>query len=269
MTAVADIREEARAHAEAIERWRKARLERLTAPTSWLSLVDRIPIDEGDNALPIGTATLKDGVVRFRAAAGVDVRFDGQPVIERVLRSDEDGAAKPDQLIVDGRLHELVRRGDAFALRVKDPSSPARLGFRGLSYYPIDLAWRIEARFERFDPPHRTKHALDSGPGAAQVVPGLAHFTVDGKPVTLEPTIEEGGKRLYLIFADATNHGETYPGGRFLYADLPAGDVVVLDFNQAFNPPCAFTAFAICPAVPPRNRLPFAVTAGERLYVAG
>jgi uncharacterized protein (DUF1684 family) len=104
--------------------------------------------------------------------------------------------------------------------------------------------------------------------GRPQVAPGVVHFSVGGQAATLEPILEQDSQRLFFIFGDHTNRSETYPAGRFLYAALPDADEVVLDFNTAFNPPCAFTEFASCPITPPQNRLSFAVTAGEKRYDA-
>jgi uncharacterized protein (DUF1684 family) len=252
------------AHRRSVERWRQARLGRLLSPSGWLSLVDRVLLDEGDNQLDIGVATLSDGRVTFRAAPGVPVTLAGQPVGECELRADENGA--PDRLDSGGRSYELIRRGGAFAIRVKDPRAPTLAEFRGLEFFPIDPAFRIEAQFQRFDPPRTTRHTLDIGEGAVRVVPGLASFTLAGRPCALEPVIDEDGRRLFFVFGDATNRDTSYPGGRFLYAEFPAGAELVLDFNLAFNPPCAFTPFSTCPAIPAANRLPSAVTAGERRY---
>jgi uncharacterized protein (DUF1684 family) len=245
-----------------VERWRAARLARLVAPTGWLSLVDRVVLDPGDNDVGIGTATLAGGEVRFRAREGVAVTLRGQPVVEQVLAPDDGGA--PDRLVSAGRTYELHRRGDFFAFRAKDPNAPARLGFPGLDHFPLDARWRIEARFERYEPPRETFHVYDIGTPWRRQVPGRAHFAVDGQALSLEPVLDEDSQRLFFTFADATNRGETYAAGRFLYAPVPAGDEVVLDFNLAFNPPCAFTPYALCPVTPPENRLPLAVRAGER-----
>jgi uncharacterized protein (DUF1684 family) len=227
-----------------------------------LTLVDRIVLDEGENELPIGTITLRDSQATLRARHGVTL--GGAPAGERVLRSDEGGP--PDSLLFEGRIYELFRRGGAFAVRVKDPQAPALLAFAGLEYFPIDPAWRIVARWERYQPPRQTLHQFDIGPGWPRQVPGLARFEIGGRPFSLEPVLEEDARRLFFVFADQTNHSESYPAGRFLYADLPAGDEVVLDFNMAFNPPCAFTEFATCPITPAHNRLPVAVPAGEKRY---
>jgi uncharacterized protein (DUF1684 family) len=245
-----------------IEEWRMLRESRLRSPTGWFTLVDRLLLDEGDNELPIGTITVQGGEARLRARPGVTLK--GALAGERVLHSEEGGPS--DTLELDGRLYELFRRGDAFAVRVKDPQSPALRAFAGLEYFPIDPAWRIVARWERYQPPRQTVHQFDIGAGLPRQVPGRAHFELGERLFSLEPVLEQDARRLFFTFADETNHTESYPAGRFLYATPPAGDEVVLDFNMAFNPPCAFTAYATCPITPQQNRLPVAVSAGEKRY---
>jgi uncharacterized protein (DUF1684 family) len=240
-------------HVRAVERWREARLRRLLAPTGWLAVVDRLELVEGDNELPFGTVTLHGGEAHLRVAGGHRVTVGGEPVNERTLRWEERGPTA--SFTHAGRIYELVRRDEAFALRVKDPLSPGRLGFAGLSHFPIDLGHRVVARFERQPAPRHTG--------------GVAHFTLGGRSLALEGTLETGSQRLFFTFADETNRSESYPAGRFLYAEVPKGDEVVLDFNTSFNPPCAFTEFVACPVVPAESRLPVAVAAGEKRYAQG
>jgi uncharacterized protein (DUF1684 family) len=252
-------------HEQSVMAWRRAREERLRSPTGWLSLVDRLILEDGDNPLPLGVITLRDGVARLRVSPGLDVRLDGQPVSERVLVSDEGGPA--DSLEFAGRRYELFRRGDAFAVRVRDPGAPALRAFSGLEHWPIDPAWRIPARFERYQPMRTTQHQFDIGTGWTRPVPGALHFALEGRPFTFEPVLEEDSGRLFIVFGDLTNRaGESYPAGRFLYADLPAGEDATLDFNLAFNPPCAFTPYATCPVTPPQHRLSVRVAAGEKTW---
>jgi uncharacterized protein (DUF1684 family) len=249
-------------HRRSIELWREARVQRLRSPDGWLTLVDRVLLEEGDNQLPIGIITLEGGKARLRARP--EVTLNGAPAGERELRSDEGGPS--DSLAFEGRVYELFRRGGAFAVRVKDPQAPALLQFSGLEYFPIDPTWRIVGRWERYQPPRQALHQYDLGAGLPRQVPGLARFEVAGRPCSLEPVLEEDGRRLFFVFSDQTNQSESYPAGRFLYATVPGGDEVVLDFNLAFNPPCAFTDFATCPITPQQNRLPIAVSAGEKRY---
>jgi uncharacterized protein (DUF1684 family) len=254
-------------HLRVIEAWRAAREHRLRTSDGWLTLVDRLLLDPGDNALPFGVANLEGDVVRVRVQPerAADVTVDGQPVVERALQPRE--GVPSDVFVFEGRTYEIYRRGDAFAVRVKDPQSAALRNFSGLTYFPIDPAWRIAAAFERYHPPRTTVHALDVGASGPRQVPGLARFAIEGRPLALEPTLEEDTQRLFFVFADKTTGRESSPAGRFLYADLPGtDDTVILDFNRAFNPPCAFTPFATCPIPPPGNRLPVPVAAGEKDY---
>jgi uncharacterized protein (DUF1684 family) len=89
-------------------------------------------------------------------------------------------------------------------------------------------------------------------------------FEHEGRELRLEPIIDRSKPRLYVLFADETNRTETYGAGRYLYAPLPEAGRTVLDFNQAFNPPCAFNAWVSCPLVSSVNRLRVRVEAGEK-----
>lgn len=249
-------------HAATVQAWRDARERRLRSPDGWLTLVDRLLLDPGDNPLPFGVVSLRDDEARVQVSPGLTVTRDGRPITDAVLRPRE-GERSP-TLNFEGRSYELYRRGDTIAVRVKDPQSPALRRFTGLSFFPVDPAWRITGRFTRYQPPRITTHQLDVGPSGPRQVPGLAHFSIEGHDLTLEPILEEDAQRLFIVFADRTTGKETSPAGRFLYADLPGpDDTVILDFNLAFNPPCAFTPFATCPIPPAHNRLPISVTAGE------
>jgi hypothetical protein len=146
---------------------------------------------------------------------------------------------------------------------VRDAQARTRTGFVGIDRYPVSLAWRVQAHFE----PHPAGKTLDivnvTGSLDATPNPGLLHFTFDGEPYSLE-ALEGTDTQLFLIIADRTSGRDTYGAGRFVYVDLPKDGRTVIDFNQAYNPPCAFTAYSTCPLPPPENRLDLAVTSGER-----
>jgi uncharacterized protein (DUF1684 family) len=199
--------------------------------------------------------------VRFAAAPGVEAFARGGRIDSLVLRSDAEG--EPDEVSVGSLRLELIRRGDDFALRVRDPDSPGRKSFSGVPAYDIAPRWRIVARFEPQVPPATFELEDSDGRPRAYLSPGAALFEVDGVPGRLQ-LLPEGDDRLFVLFGDATNRTTTYGAGRFLYAPLPADGQVVLDFNKAFNPPCSFTSFAACPLPPVGNRLGFPVPAGEK-----
>ncbi len=137
--------------------------------------------------------------------------------------------------------------------------------FKSLDWFPIDPAYRLQARFLPFNSPRSIPIVNVLGDMVQMPCPGMVEFTLHGQEFQLEPVeIEEG--RLWFLFRDSTNGNETYPAGRYLTAGAPEGDRVVIDFNRAYNPPCAFTEFATCPLPPPSNRLPVEILAGERKY---
>ncbi len=270
-------------HARQVELWRKGRLERLTAADGWLSLIGLHWLKEGanrvgsakDNDLVLaagpahfGVVTLADGKVTIRLDRSSKATIDGKPAREAVLL--DDSHAHPTTVAAGSVSFYLIERNGRRGLRVKDSQATARTQFRGIESFPVDPAWRIEARWVPFDPPHTLETPNVLGQVDRYPVPGKAVFERDGKTFELLPVIEvPGDKQLFLIFADRTSGKETYGAARFLYADMPRDGKLVLDFNQAYNPPCAFTSFATCPLAPPENRLDLRVTAGEKKYAGG
>jgi uncharacterized protein (DUF1684 family) len=269
------------AHAAEIETWRARRVARLTAPDGWLSVVGLFWLEDGDNAvgsaagarvaLP-GRAPASVGVVRvegaravFRPAPGAGVEVDGKPAAaETPLRSDADGG--PTVVSASGVSFYPISRQGRLAIRVKDPESEARRAFRGLTYFPVDPSWRLEARVEANASPKPVTVPNVLGAETSEPSPGTLVFERGGKTYRLTPVLEEGESDWFVIFGDATNGKDTYGAGRFLYVAPAKGGRTVIDFNKAYNPPCVFTDYATCPLPPPQNRLPIRVEAGEKEY---
>lgn len=267
------------AYRKEVEAWRKAREARLAAEGGWLSVVGLDWLAEGENrfgsdpkhpvVLPAGKAPALAGVlvvaggkVTLKAEPGAGITLDGQPVGERVLRTDADG--KPDVLRLGSLAFHVIKRGERLAVRLKDADSAARRSFKGVPAYPVKPAFRVEARFVPYDPPRQIPIASVIGTTEPMQSPGKVVFRLGGREVSLDPVLEPGSDELFFIFRDATSGRQTYPAGRFLYAPLPKDGKVVLDFNRAVNPPCAFTEFATCPLPPKQNWLPVPVPAGEK-----
>jgi len=267
------------AHQDEVRAHREARVARLTADKGWLSLVNKVWLREGTQKIGsepgseillaaeraparVGVVTLKDGVVRFDSDASAEVRSRGNRIDSLVMQSDAE--KDPTEIVLGSLAIELILRGGDLAIRVRDAKSPLRVEFPGLRVYPIDPSWRIVARFEPFA--HEKEVVLEDGDGKPQpyLSPGAALFEKDGKPCRLEPVFDGDRKRLFVLFSDETNRIETYAAGRFLYTPLPTEGQVILDFNKAFNPPCAFTPYATCPLPSADNRLPLRVEAGEK-----
>jgi len=264
-------------------RWHAERLAALRAPQGWLALAGLYWLQDGDYRLgadpaadivfpagaprEVGTLALADRQVRLRVAAGVDARVRGQPIADILLRSDVDPLQPADRVELGERFTFLIiARGDRLGLRLYDIASPERREFAGIATFALDPAWVIRARFEALATPRTIEHPTVLGTVQPAEVPGVAVFTVDGHEHRLTPILEHGpgGDDLLFVFSDRTSGRETYHGGRFLLAELPRDGEVVLDFNRAHNPPCAFTAHATCPVPLAENRLPLAIHAGEK-----
>jgi hypothetical protein len=261
--------------------WQKGRQERLRKDDSWFTVVGLWWLEEGDNAFgsdasapvrlpagksaPIGGAfRLVGGKVSITAKPGSGVMSAGKPVTSMELKSDADG--EPTMLNIARVQFYVIKRADRFAVRVKDPDSEARRSFKGLDYYPVRPEMRFEARFIPYDPPKKIAIPNITGQVTEESSPGAILFEHEGTAYRLDPISEQGSDELFVIFADATNGEETYGAGRFLYTELPKEGKVTLDFNRAYNPPCAFTAFATCPLPPRQNKLPIRIEAGEKAY---
>jgi len=258
-----------------VEEWRASRYEALRRDHGWLTLsglgwlkagVNRVGSDpESDVVLPrgplhVGTLT----VTPHGARASGSWQHEGRPVDDLLLVDDRDGQQT---LLELGSLRLcLIERGGRLALRTWDLDAPARRDFAGVDHWPVDPAWRIEGRFEAT--PGRTLAVPDVlGTVDDEESPGDVAFEIGGATHRLQGLPGGPTGELWLVFGDVTNGHETYGGGRFLYTAPPAADgSVVVDFNRAYNPPCAFTAFATCPLPPPENRMDLAIEAGEKSY---
>lgn len=274
--------------------WRARRLAGLTRPEGWLSLVGLHWLETGTHTIgadpdaaielaigpkQLGTLSIEaapDAPARVRLAfepgiaarveqAAVDIAADGR--VTATLQSDADGKT-PSRVQLGTASFTLIDRSGRLALRVRDPEAATRTGFRGLDYYPIDADWRIEARLARYAEPKLIEIATIVGGIEPTPSIGQAVFEHEGREYRLELLEDSpGASSWFVIFGDRTNGRETYGMARFLYATPLGEDRVVVDFNQAYNPPCAFTPYATCPMPPDGNRLDFAVRAGEKKYV--
>jgi uncharacterized protein len=262
-----------------IVQWQEQRLTELKSESGWLTLIGLFWLKEGENkfgsepdndiVLPkekvsghAGSFSLHGGRVRLDSTQeGLTV--DGKPIKSLDLKSDVDD--HPTIVRLASLSFQIIRRGDKFGLRVKDSQNPDRLNFKGTGFYAPDLKWRIDAQFEPYNPPKPMPITNVLGMESSESSPGAVKFEVDGKEYRLDAITEKGETHLFMILSDKTSGKDTYPAGRYLYVDPPdASGRMVIDFNKAFSPPCAFTKFATCPLPPRQNRLPFAIEAGEK-----
>ncbi len=262
--------------------WRAEREAQLRADDGWLTVSGLFWLREGINTvgaapgrdvrLPAGSAPESAGEIVFHDQRAVFRSFDG------VTATYRDGAAREVQMISDAgedpapvvigdlSLH-LIKRGARHGIRLKDKNSPARKLFTRLDWFDVDPDYRIAGDFIPYDSPREVSVVNIIGDVEKMQSPGYVVFRLGGEEHSLEP-VTTGKGRLFFIFRDGTSGGETYKPGRFLYADAPRDGKVVLDFNRAINPPCAFTAYATCPLPTKRNYLKVRIEAGERVYHA-
>jgi len=257
------------AHRNEILKWRAERAQRLQREDGWLSLVGLHWLAEGENKPIEGVTLVRQGdVVTLLTSTGMTV--DGKPVTAPMPLADDSAEHGPTVVQMGTKRFQVIKRGPRYGLRVKDSQAPTRTHFAGLDYFDVDPKWRVEAHLEPYNPPKKIPITDITGMTSDSDVPGALVFTVDGKEYRLDPIIEEGSTDYFIIFRDETSKDATYPAGRYLYAS-PAGKdgKVIVDFNKAYNPPCAFTPFATCPLPPLQNRLPVRLEAGEKKYSAG
>jgi uncharacterized protein (DUF1684 family) len=265
--------------------WRQQRFASLTSDTGWLTLAGLFWLNPGSNSFGSGSGNdlvLKNpaladtagsfdvaaGAVRFRAQPDGGVTLNGQQFDSVALASDASG--EPTTLASGPLRFFVIERGGKLAVRVRDLNNPRRLQFRGLEYFPVASDWAVSARFVPYPAGKRIRIVNILGMEEDDVSPGAVVFSRNGRTYRLDTVLEGPSEtQLFIMFADATSGHETYGGGRFLYIPRPTGSTVLVDFNKAFNPPCALNDFATCPLPPPQNRLPLRVSAGELAYAGG
>jgi uncharacterized protein (DUF1684 family) len=161
----------------------------------------------------------------------------------------------------------IIERAGTIAVRVRDTASVRRREFRGLQYFPVSTDWVLQARFEPYEP-HRTIRIVNIlGMEEDMDSPGAVVFTRNGQEIRLDAVLDGAGATdLFIMFADGTSGHDTYGAGRFLHVPFATNGQTTLDFNEAYNPPCAFNHFATCPLPPFQNRMTLKVTAGEKNY---
>ena len=260
--------------------WHAKMEDSLRADDGWLTLAGLYLLQDGVNTvgsdtacdipLPpasapehVGDIHFADGKATLRVASDGPVLIDEVPVKSAVLRDDAD-AAGPSLVKVGAITFFVIKRGNRYAVRIRDRSSPARQTFTGRRWFAIDPAYRLTATFTPHVSP-RTVQVMNSlGTLAAMTNPGYVECELGGQRLRLE-AFDAGKSELWFIFKDATSGRLTYGAGRYLYAPRHADDTVTLDFNKAYSPPCAFTPHATCPLPPKENVLAIGIEAGEKI----
>ena len=268
-----------------VEQWHGIRIAELKQPNGWLNLEGLFWLKKGTNSF--GSATANDLVydnAAFPKHLGDFIYENGQVFwkdasTKKIIIKDKAGMALADygglNLLteIEGTYTSqwkdfvwvVIQREDKVGLRFRNLKAKNLLEFKGIERFPVDAKWLIKAKvIPQNQNPLMIMNVL--GQNTVQKHGGQLEFDIEGKTYRLD-AIDEGGKKLLVTFADATSGETTYGSGRFLYIDKPDADgYTYIDFNNAYNPPCAFTEFATCPLPPAQNRLSIAIPAGEKKY---
>ncbi len=271
------IIEDEEAYIQEIEEWQESRLERLKGKNGWLNLAGLLWLKEGENSFGsdpsndivfpekadafCGTLTLDNGEVKIEVKDGVKITSEGSPVTARVLNDD---FQNPTTYLQQGDLAwYIIKRTDKYGIRLRDHKHPRIDELDHIPAYPINTDYVVEAQLHAFDEAMEFTVATPvEGFTETYQSPGELHFSIRGKDLVLYPF--SAGDGYFLIIADETTGLETYGAGRFMYSQPDSTGRIILDFNRAYNPPCAFSPYATCPMPPRENFLPVAIEAGEK-----
>ena len=276
---------------ESINEWHKLREAFLKSPKGWLNLEGLFWLHKGVNTFGagknndcvyenpnpsdaffpdhLGNFIFEGDSVMWESLDKYMVKVNNQdmPLKSKVCIFNANGLSSDMSWIMSGASFTwtIIKREDKIGVRFRNLKSDNVSSFKGIAHFPINEKFKIKAFLQ---PPIETYLMISNvlGQQVASKNAGKLQFTYQGKPYSLD-VIDEGEEQLFITFGDATSGATTYGAGRFVYIGKPdAKGNTFIDFNQAFNPPCAFTKFATCPLPPPQNRLPFAITAGEKNY---
>ncbi len=263
-----------------INEWHSKRIENLKKESGWLNLAGLFWLIEGENKFGsdksnhlifpnnapefMGSFYLKDSVVVMKVNENVEVHLaGGEKVNELILKHDQQAGTT---ICNHNALRwNLIKRGERYGIRLRNLDSEQLKKFTGIETYPINDDWKLEARFEPYTPPKEIEIPTIIGTIEKDKAPGSLVFTKEDKLFRLDVT--DAGNQYFVIFADLTNGKQTYGAGRFLYVNkADSTGKIYIDFNKAYNPPCAFTKYATCPLPPKQNYLKLEITAGEKNY---
>jgi len=246
--------------------WQARRLAALKAPEGWLNIIARVWLAEG-------TVTLgKAGDNNIVLSAGPDYAGSlTQDAEGNVTWTPEGGEPqklelakyKPPRFMAENLLLEVTTLNGENAVRIRDTTSDAPNQLAPIEYFPLDKSWRITADWVALETPKGlTVDTSKSIPTDVEAT-HKAVFTRDG--VTYELLATHGtAESPQFVIRDATSRDSTYPASRFVFGENVTDKTIVLDFNKAINPPCAFTEHAVCPLPPAENVLPIRIEAGEK-----
>lgn len=263
---------------QSVEKWRQDYEAKLKSDSGWLSVAGLFWLHEGENffgsdpdndiVLPYPSMPGRAGKFQFHQGATVayitsdlPVTMKGKPVSVATLHPDS-----PDERLVTGDLLMYVHAsGGRFAIRLKDKNSKLRREFHGTTWFPVNEAYRVTARYTRLEAVRPVEIETVLGDHEKLQIAGYCTFKLNGEEIRLDAEQDETGA-LFIVFRDLTSAKDTYPAARFLDTLPPKDGTVELDFNKAYNPPCAYNPYTTCPLPAPGNRLRLEIPAGEKRY---
>ncbi|MCF6351565.1 MAG: DUF1684 domain-containing protein [Cyclobacteriaceae bacterium] len=265
-----------RSYFTSIAEWHQLRIDSLKGETGFLNLAGLFWLNQGENTFGadstndfnftevsspnLGSFLLRDSLVYLIPRASILI--DGKEVMDTTLVFNNEEA-----LIMEYKsLHWLViKRGGNIGVRLRDYNHPLLQSFDSINYFKTNLAWRLRATWVKYAQPKIISFTNVLNMTIEYPIYGAFKFTVKGEEYQLEPLGKPGPDGYFLMFYDKTSGNYSYGSGRYLYIEEPdETGFSFIDFNKAFNPPCAFTEFATCLFPHKENRLPIFVNAGEK-----
>jgi uncharacterized protein len=264
------------AYRASIEKWRQAYEAQLKSDSGWLTVSGLFWLHDGENTF--GSGPLNDMVLPAPAPAsagsfechsgrttvhvkpGVPALLNGKRVESAEMRPDSNA----DQLVLGDLTLYVHSSGERFTVRLRDKNSNLRKAFTGTRWFPVDETYHVVAKYIPYDKPKQIEIQNVMGDTLKESILGYVTFKLGGKDLRLDA--ETDGKDASFVFRDLTSGHETYAASRFLDTRIEPDGKVVLDFNQAYNPPCAYNPYTTCPLPPPQNRLDVRIAAGEKTY---
>ena len=263
---------------KSVEDWRQQYEAKLRADDGWLTVSGLFWIHEGKNTF--GSATnndvvlpspvptnagyfeLHDGKTTVHVNPSVPITMGGNPVTSAELKPD----SRTDRLVIGDLTFFVHASGPRFGIRLKDKNSKLRKEFAGLHWFTINEAYRVNAKFTPYSSPREVDTENVLGDHDKTEIAGYVTFSLSGKEYRLDAEQDDKSKELFIVFRDLTSKKDTYPAARFLDTDAPKDGTVELDFNKAYNPPCAYNPYTTCPLPSPGNRLNVELPVGEKRY---
>jgi uncharacterized protein (DUF1684 family) len=273
----APLIEDETSYIKSIEQWQHDRLDGLKSKDGWLNLAGIYWLKEGEQSLGsdpsndivfpdkaddfIGIITVKDEVAHIKVNDEAELFYKNEQVHDLELSYDSSG--KPSYITHGDLAWYIMKRHTSLAIRLRDYKNPAIEALDHIPSYPIDPDYVVEATLHAFEEPRTiTVNTPFQDYTQDYQCPGELEFKLKGEKLKLLPFTS--GEGYFIIISDETSAMETYGGGRFMYTYPDSTGRIILDFNKAYNPPCAVTPFAACPMPPRENHQPIKIEAGEK-----